>query len=964
MTTRTIATCLLALLAGLPLAAQNGNKGADKGIRQSGFDAFSRGTFGNGGQNLYVSRSGVIQTINQWDINRDGYNDVLLSNDHDMDETVDAFIYWNQGKGFKSLLPDQWQRGPLAHVLFDLQDNKNSGITRLPTLGGGRSIVADLNNDGYPDIVFCNYIHNTPGIRTAYIYWGGPDGYSASHRTELPTNWAYGVAAADLNGDGYPDLVFANEGAEAGIENLAPDKGLSSYIYWGSATGYDIARRGLLPTHGARGVVITDINHDGFPDIAFINNSPWGKNLQIFLGSAKGYAETATETIPLENAVAVRAGDVNGDGFADILLATSTMFSTAPGAIGKRTGKAEDNVYVFLGGPNGVSADRKLTLPALEPNDMTVGDFNHDGFADIAIANNSDGLSSTVPSYIYWGSANGFDAKHRTDLPTLSATGVVAADINGDGFPDLIFSNYNDGKTYDVPSYIYWGSATGYAPYLRSKVQGFGAVSVVSSDLNHDGKPDLVLVNQNSGGFGDNNTSIFFGNPHHFYSSASMANVPGSGTYGTTVADLNNDGYNDLVLDGSYHHGSYLYWGGPQGFSVDHRVTLPIDIAYTSAAADLNHDGYLDLAFGGIENGKPVGYVLWGSPNGYSKDKEVVLPLKITRSANIRVADLNHDGYVDLIFNDNYFGEMQIFWGGPNGYSDARSWTGNLGIGGVLQLADLNGDGNLDFIVAGAFDPKTKSRNTVSRIYWGTPDGTPSLRSPIELEAFQSEDCTIADLNHDGYLDLVFSNYMSDSTRELPIFIYWGGKDGYSNARRTDLPAESSAGIETVDLNGDGYADIIVHNHVKDGRHTIPSTIYWNGPNGFDRNNRTELPGFGPHFTQQVDPGNLYTRKMEEEYISTPLEIVATAHSNHLTWKGEEPHGAKLKFQVRSAPDKQSLAQATWAGPDGPGSFYMQSGTALSGIGSSARWIQYRVLFTSPDGAAWPSLAQVAFEPR
>ena len=107
MMTKMIATCLLALLAGLPLAAQD----KDKGIVQSGFDAFSRGTFSSGGQNLYVSHSGVIQTINQWDINRDGYNDVLLSNDHDMDETVDAFIYWNQGTGFKSLLPDQWQRG-------------------------------------------------------------------------------------------------------------------------------------------------------------------------------------------------------------------------------------------------------------------------------------------------------------------------------------------------------------------------------------------------------------------------------------------------------------------------------------------------------------------------------------------------------------------------------------------------------------------------------------------------------------------------------------------------------------------------------------------------------------------------------------------------------------------------------------------------------------------------------------
>ena len=266
--------------------------------------------------------------------------------------------------------------------------------------------------------------------------------------------------------------------------------------------------------------------------------------------------------------------------------------------------------------------------------------------------------------------------------------------------------------------------------------------------------------------------------------------------------------------------------------------------------------------------------------------------------------------------------------------------------------------------MTGSFDPKRKSRNTFSRIYWGTPEGTPSLKSPVELEAYQSEDCAIADLNHDGYLDLVFSNYMSDSTRSLPIFIYWGGKEGYSNARRTDLPAESSAGVETVDLNGDGYPEIIVHNHVKDGRHTIPSYIYWNGPNGFDRDRRTELPGFGPHFTQQVNPGNLYTRKLEEEYISAPLGIPSAAHLNRLAWKGEELRGSKLKFQFRSAPDKQSLAQAKWTGSDGPGSFYLQSGATLQGIADRDRWIQYRVLFTSPDAAAWPTLTQVEFAAR
>ena len=90
--------CLL-LLAGVALAPA-------QSVRHSGFDAFHKGTLGNAGANLYVSSKGAIQVVNRWDLNNDGYNDVLISNDHDVFEIVDAFVYWNSAQGFSSLLPD------------------------------------------------------------------------------------------------------------------------------------------------------------------------------------------------------------------------------------------------------------------------------------------------------------------------------------------------------------------------------------------------------------------------------------------------------------------------------------------------------------------------------------------------------------------------------------------------------------------------------------------------------------------------------------------------------------------------------------------------------------------------------------------------------------------------------------------------------------------------------------------
>ena len=949
---------LIVFLLVFSLGYSMGENGA---IRHHGFDDFIQGVPGNSGANLYVSRRGLVQVINQWDLNRDGYVDIVISNSHDMFEVVDAFIYWGGPDGPRSLLPELWKQRPLAQVVFDLMDHK-ANLTRLKAFGGGRSTIADLNLDGYPDLVFCNYIHNYPGLRTAYVYWGSAEGYGSARRTELPTKWAGGVATADLNGDGYPELVFANQGVEAGAEEISPEVGLESYIYWGSPTGFNSEHPGLVPTRGARDVAAADINGDGNLDLAFINNSPYAQELQIFWGGDGRYTQQRMEAQLVNDPTSVRSEDLDRDGYFDLVVTTSGKPETTSRDV---HWEGENVAYLFFGASSSLDSKRTVQLPTHEASDSASGDFNGDGHLDIAIANASDGTSSRVPSFIYWGSDQGFSPRRRSELPTLGASGVSWGHLNGDDYVDLVFANSNDGETYDVPSYIYWGSALGFAPYLRVDLQSFGAASVNVSDLNGDGHREILLVNRQSGKYGGKvPNTIYWGNPHYHYSSTSMTALPGENAYDTTVADLNDDDFNDLVLTSSNVDHSYLYWGSREGFSPDRRDVLPAGYAHGSNAADLNRDGHLDLIF---THGRPkkLGTILWGSAQGFSGERKFALNLKSKRTTSNLVADLNRDGYLDLIFPGSWFAINQIFWGRSDGYSQTDNWTKVLPLAGTLELADLNRDGYLDFVVSGGFDPKTRTRTSRTPILWGTPEGIPSTDRMIELEAYSANECAIADLNRDGYLDLVLPNYMSNSTRSLPLFIYWGSKGGgYSNFDRTDLPAESSSGVQTVDLNRDGYPEIVVHNHLKDGDHTINSYIYWNGPEGFDRHRRTELPSFGPHYSQMTDVGNLYTRKLEEEYVSVPIALPAEKRPHRLLWEGAEPHGSKLKFQVRSAATSDQLNQVNWRGPEGESSFYEASGHQLEGMESQAGWIQYRSVFTSPDGGVWPVLSAVEIELR
>ena len=935
---------------------------AGGGIRHASFEDFSAGTLGNSGANLYVSRKGRVQVINHWDLNQDGWADLVMSNSHDIMETVDALVYWGSEKGPQSLLPPLWKQRPLAQVLFRLLDEKGR-VTRLPSFGGGRSAIADFNRDGHPDIVFCNFIHNYPGVRYAYIYWGSRDGYLPGHRTELPTNWASGVEAADLNQDGYPDLIFANQGVELGLESISPERGLASFIYWGGPSGFDSAKPELVATRGAADVRAANLDGDGRPDLVFVNASSHAQEIQFFLGGA-GYGKDSSHRLPLPEPTSVSVCDLDRDGKDDLVVTGALAGGEADG---QEPNAEIRRLYLLFGSSSGIDPQRTLELPSHLSQGTFCGDLNGDDWPDLAVASLSDhsvprdqGWASNfrVPSFVYWGSERGFSREGRSQLPTLGASDVDAADLNRDGFVDLIFANSRDGSSYDVPSYVYWGSQRGFAPYLRSDLQSFGAGSVQVEDLDGDGNQEVLLVNQTSGthsGTGTVESHIFWGNSHSFYSTASVTGLLGNNAYGVTLSDFNDDGFVDLLLCNNNIDFAHLYWGDASGFSQQRRDSLPAGPAPASSAADLNRDGYLDLVFTHSHQQEPRAVILWGSNEVYSGTRRTTLKLAVM-TASHRVADLNRDGWLDLIFPSRS-GDLQISWGSPDGYSESGVWTGRVGAGQV-ELADLDADGHLDFVITGTFDPETRSRNTHTRIYRGTPEGVPEPNPIAKLQAYAAIECAIADLNRDGFLDLALSNYMSDSTRSLPLFVYWGREGArYSDQNRTDLPAESSSGVQTLDLNRDGFPEVIVHNHVKDGIHTIDSYIYWNGPEGLSLERRTLLPTIGTHFSPRIDPGNLYTRRLEEEYISAPLSLPNGEESYTLSWRGEEPQGTQLELQVRSAQTRDGLHGALWRGPSGEASFYDSPGP-LPGPGEQ-RWIQYRVVFTSADGGAWPVLQEV-----
>ena len=99
-----------------------------------------------------------------------------------------------------------------------------------------------------------------------------------------------------------------------------------------------------------------------------------------------------------------------------------------------------------------------------------------------------------------------------------------------------------------MPSYLYSNGPQGFDPARRTDLQGFGPVNAQAADLNGDGHPDLVLINRSSGRVGPMDSFIYWGNAAHTYSPASMTALPGANNTVATAGDFDQNGYVDIAL--------------------------------------------------------------------------------------------------------------------------------------------------------------------------------------------------------------------------------------------------------------------------------------------------------------------------------------------------------------------------------------------------------------------------------
>jgi len=526
--------------------------------------------------------------------------------------------------------------------------------------------------------------------------------------------------------------------------------------------------------------------------------------------------------------------DLNGDGNIDVVFPST------------HDNNEKVNLFIYWG-KGGFSSERRTELPTNGAKAIAIADLDHNGYCDLIVANNANETRTDLNSYIYWGSETGFESRRRTELPTQAAEAVTVSDLNGDGFPEIIFANggftYHSVEDHFNQSYVYWGSREGYSKERRSALRTVNARDVKVADLNRDGYLEIVFANQGNTS-GESGALIYWGNSNGNYSEARSTLLPGEFSSAVALADLNGDGYTDIVLANKFRLrgrdlgiynmvdsmaiSSYIYWGSPQGYSVERRTELPTVGASSVAVGDLDRDGRPDLVF--ANDGGGASYIYWNSVDGFHPDRRTALPT--LHASKCAIDDLNGDGYSDLIFANNNDGKSHktvsyIYWGGREGFSPARrTELPTLGAA-AIGIADLRREGSKDLVFINKEDG-TAGGPTDTYIYWGSAEGTFSADRRQVLPTYGPYSYSAADINNDGYVDL----FIPETGRQT---IYWGGPQGYSQANKTVVaPVTAFSGV-IADFNRDGYLDLVLGEWSPGGDEAC---LYYGGPAGFSADNR------------------------------------------------------------------------------------------------------------------------------
>ena len=778
------------------------------------------------------------------DVNGDGWDDLLAGASgysSGQNEEGRAYLYYGSAAGVSSSNP--WMI--------------ESDVTGA-RLGEAVDQAGDVNGDGYDDIILGmpNYSNGSQYLGRVLVYHGSASGPGTAANWSAQSdqvNDRQGTAVSgvgDVNGDGYDDVVLGAplfDGAGRALGYFGSATGLSSVADWTAESDQASARLGIAVTTAG------DVNGDNYADVligasGYDTGAVNAGKVFVYHGTAAGLSLTPAWTAEGDQgsasfgAAVGDAGDVNGDGYGEVIV----------GAPYYQNGQTkEGRAYVYFGSAAGLVTGTVWTTESNQAHSYlglavaAAGDVNDDGYDDVIMSapRFSNGQTREGRIFVFHGSAVGlgstadWTAESNQALAYLGTSVDSAGDVNGDGYSDVIAGapEYTNGQTDEGGIFVYLGSGSGLnstPAWMAESDQAYarlGDAVGTAGDVNGDGYDDIlagaplydsgvytdggrvVLYHGAAGGLGSNNR------PPDWASTADQAGARW-GFAVSTAGDMNGDGFADILLGApgysageSAEGAAALYVGSGSGVVSATAWLVESDqveagLGYSvSAAGDVNGDGYDDVILGAPDydngqSGEGLVYLFYGAGSGAQ-------PPEAAFSATPR----NGTVPLTVTFSNASANAASFLWEfGDGGTSTASDPAHAYSAPGVYTVSlTATGPGGEDTLREVGYI--TVVPPITFTLGWAVEGDQDFARMGYAA-------ATAGDVNGDGFDDVVVGAYLYDNgeTNEGLAQLYYGSASGLQWSPAWSVEGNQSEawlGLAVQgagDVNGDGYADVIV----------------------------------------------------------------------------------------------------------------------------------------------------------
>ncbi len=639
----------------------------------------------------------------------------------------------------------------------------------------------DVNGDGKPDLIYADVSGFTATIHVL-LNQGNNAFLAGQNIVGLTPKPFVAVTVADVNNDGKADLVLAFSDTQSPALAVALGNGDGTFqpLLVSPLPSYPTSSSNYAVIHA---LVVADVNGDGKQDVIFSdggNAVAW-----VCLGDNTGHFIQQTQLNDQNPAYAIYLGDFNRDGKIDILL---NEHLAARAAVYLNTGNTGFALSGYVNGPQGIAG-------------MAVKDMDGDGYPDIVI-NGQD----NVLRILHGNPDATFTATLSMPVPVaasvMSPDVIDVDDFNHDGILDLAL------ETADGVHILIGQGNFLFTPLQPAPVASYPGLAAIG-DLNQDTHTDFAFPVP--GGiailYGQQDGSLHSADSYDF-----RYNVRGA-----ALADFNGDGRKDAIVSVFALHPRVMTGNADGSFTLLPDSNTPSPTAHDQGSittGDFNGDGHADfissIGSSDLNEAQGVVYAL-GQGNGTFGALNFVSGYNQITDLGSAVGDLNHDGRTDISASAYGGAQQAFFLGQPDGsFRQTTLLTNPLSSVAPWVYGDFNKDGSIDAAIVdgGAVQIETgKGDGTFAPGFLYNAGTSSALGSPLSSIAI--------DIDGDGNLDIL-------SPIQFTVQVFYGHGDGTfappvylplaQPPNSLVQPAAFYDGINAADFNGDGILDLVLTN--------------------------------------------------------------------------------------------------------------------------------------------------------